>query len=75
VHHFARTLGLRIWMTWFMMFPDELRNAGGLTPWQRWKFSCLHFVMKNKAGMITAYTQEVLPVPQRAAFDAVLGTP
>ena len=49
-YHFARRLGLRTWLTWFMMFPDELRNAGGLTRWQRWKFSCVHFVMKNKNG-------------------------
>lgn len=59
-HHFARLLGLKVWQTWFMMFPDELRNAGGLTLWQRWKFSCAHFVMKNKAAMLEAYDKEVL---------------
>lgn len=59
-HHFAKRLGLKIWLTWFMMFPDELRNAGGLTAWQRWKFSCAHFVMKNKAAMLEAYEKEVL---------------
>ena len=58
--YFARRLGLKIWMIWFMMYPDELRNAGGLTGWQRWKFSCLHFIMKNKAAMLEAYEQEVL---------------
>ena len=58
--HFARRLGLKVWLTWFMMFPDELRNAGGLTRWQRWKFSCAHFVMKNKAAMLVAYEKEVL---------------
>lgn len=58
--HFARRLGLKVWLTWFMMFPDELHNAGGLTPWQRWKFSCAHFVMKNKAAMLDAYEREVL---------------
>lgn len=58
--HFARRLGLKVWLTWFMMFPDELRNAGGLTRWQRWKFSCAHFVMKNKAAMLEAYSREVL---------------
>lgn len=58
--HFAKRLGLKILMTWIMMFPDELRNAGGLTPWQRWKFSCAHFVMKNKAAMLIAYEREVL---------------
>lgn len=59
-HHFAKRLGLRIWLTWFMMFPDELRNAGGLTAWQRRKFSCVHFVMKNKDAMLEAYEKEVL---------------
>lgn len=59
-YRFAERLGLKIWMTWFMMFPDELRIAGGLTAWQRWKYSCLHFVMKNKAAMLHAYDREVL---------------
>lgn len=68
--HFADQLGLRTWMTWFMMFPDELRNAGGLTAWQRWKFSCAHFVMKNKAAMIEAYVRDVLPASERARFES-----
>lgn len=72
--HFARRLGLRIWKTWFMMFPDELRNAGGLTPWQRLKFSCLHFVMKNKSAMIDAYLAEQLPPAEHARFLALLKT-
>lgn len=58
--YFAQRLGLKTWHVWFMMFPDELRNAGGLTPWQRWKFSCAHFVMKNKTAMLEAYEREVL---------------
>lgn len=58
--HFAKRLKLKIWLTWFMMFPDELKNAGGLTAWQRWKFSCAHFVMKNKAAMLVAYEDQVL---------------
>lgn len=66
--HFARRLGLRVWLTWFMMFPDELRNAGGLTPWARWKFSCAHFVMKNKAAMLDAYEREVLGGDVPAAY-------
>lgn len=59
-HYFATRLGLKVWLTWFMMFPDELRNAGGLTQFQRWKFSCAHFVMKNKSAMLEAYEREVL---------------
>jgi hypothetical protein len=66
--HFAKSLGQRIWMTWFMMFPDELRNAGGLNRWQRWKFSCLHFVMKNKAAMIESYVEEMLSATDRHRF-------
>ena len=68
-YHFAKRLGLKIWLTWFMMFPDELRNAGGLTAWQRWKFSCLHFVMKNKAAMLEAYEIEELKPEHKAAFN------
>ena len=58
--HFAKRLGLKTWLTWFMMFPDELRNANGLSKWQRFKFSCAHFVMKNKDAMLAAYEHEVL---------------
>lgn len=74
-HHFAQRLGMRIWTPWFMMFPDELRNAGGLTPWQRWKFSCVHFVMKNKAAMLDAYDAEVLQGADATNYHSVLATP
>lgn len=67
-NHFAKRLGLKIWLTWFMMFPDELRNAGRLTVWQRWKFSCLHFVMKNKAAMLEVYEAEELESEHKPAF-------
>lgn len=70
--HFAKVLGLRIWMTWFMMFPDELRNASGLHWWPRWKFSCLHFVMKNKAAMIESYLRDELHEHERADFLRVI---
>ena len=73
--YFAKRLALKVWMTWFMMYPDELRNAGGLTAWQRFKFSCLHFVSKNKGGMIDAYLKDVLPADQRLAFTSTLATP
>jgi len=59
-HHFAKRLNLKIWITWFMMFPDELRNAGGLNAWAHKKFSCLHFVMKNKDAMLETYEYEIL---------------
>jgi hypothetical protein len=73
--YFAKRLALKVWMTWFMMYPDELRNASGLTAWQRFKFSCLHFVSKNKGGMIDAYVEEVLPLRLRSAFQSALNTP
>ena len=73
--HFARRLGLKTWLTWFMMFPDELRNAGGLTRWQRLKFSCAHFVMKNKAAMLEAYEAEVIAPGEIAAFRKLIAIP
>jgi hypothetical protein len=72
--HFAKRLGLKIWQTWFMMFPDELYNAGSLTTWQRWKFSCVHFTMKNKDAMLDAYEREILAPVARADFRAALNT-
>jgi hypothetical protein len=75
VMHFARQVGLKTWMTCFMMFPDELRNAGGLTVISRFKFSCLHFTSKNKAGMIDAYVSGVLSPADQADFRSVLNTP
>ena len=59
-YHFAQRLGLKVWMTWFMMFPDELRNTDRFTKWLQWKFSCAHFVMKNKLAMSDAYEKEIL---------------
>lgn len=70
--YMARSLGLRVWMTWFMMFPDELRNAGRLGERQHERFSCLHFVMKNKAAMLEAYERHVLQPQERAAYEALL---
>lgn len=73
--YFARRLGMKIWLTWFMMFPDELRNAGGLTAWQRMKFSCAHFVMKNKAAMLEAYEAEVMQPEEITAFRKLIAIP
>lgn len=74
-YHFAKRLDLKIWLTWFMMFPDELRNAGSLTSWQRWKFSCLHFVMKNKSAMLEAYENELLKPENKVEFMKIINTP
>jgi len=73
-HYFAQKLGLKIWLTWFMMFPQELINAGGLTPWQRWKFSCLHFVMKNKSAMLMAYKNEITDPAALLEFTQKIST-
>lgn len=73
-HHFAKKLELKIWLTWFMMFPDELKNAGSLTPWYRWKFSCLHFIMKNKIAMLEAYDREVLKGDSSIVYRQALNT-
>lgn len=73
--YFAKRLAMKIWLTWFMMFPDELRNAGGLTAWQRMKFSCAHFVMKNKAAMLEAYEAEVMLPEEITAFRKLIAIP
>lgn len=61
-------------LTWFMMFPDELRNSGGLTRWQRLKFSCIHFVMKNKNLMLDCYLKEELPPEEHESFKKIIRT-
>jgi hypothetical protein len=61
------------WLVWFMMFPDELRIAGRLDGYNRLKFACLHFVMKNKDKMLEAYVREVLPREDVPAFQRAIG--
>lgn len=72
--HLARRLGMKVWLTWFMMFPDEYRRARRLTAWQRWKFSCLHFVMKNKAEMLRAYEKEIFNGAPPATYQQAIDT-
>ncbi|MFT5760614.1 MAG: hypothetical protein ACI9LM_005401 [Alteromonadaceae bacterium] len=66
--YFARKLNLKVWQTWFMAFPQEIQNCGGINKWIRFKFSCAHFVMKNKDKMIEAYTDFILPAKDKAIF-------
>jgi hypothetical protein len=66
--HFAKATDLTSKLTWFMMFPDELRNAGGLSSWHRGKFSCIHFVMKNKKLMLECYEREMLAKSEIPSF-------
>lgn len=69
--HFMKRLDLRVWLTWFMMFPDELRGAAVLDEWRRWKFSCAHFVMKNKSEMLKSYRRLVLSPQEWREFVAL----
>jgi hypothetical protein len=73
-HYLAALQNKRIKLTWFMMFPDELRNAGGLTRWQRMKFSCIHFVMKNKNLMLECYIKEELTTEEHESFTKAITT-
>jgi len=65
-------LGLKTWMTWFIMFPQELRNAGNLNRWARWKFSCFHSINKDKSMMLTAYEKELFNGVAPARYKADL---
>lgn len=73
-HHFAKKLNLKVWLTWFMVFPQEIINSGGLSSWLKWKFSCAHFVMKNKDKMLEAYTKHILSEEENKAFLEILKT-
>lgn len=73
-HHFAKKLNLKVWLTWFMVFPQEIINSGGLGNWLKWKFSCAHFVMKNKDKMLEAYTKHILSDKENKAFLEILKT-
>lgn len=73
-YYLAKTHNQNIQLTWFMMFPDELRNSGGLTNWQRLKFSCIHFVMKNKNLMLDCYLKEELPQKEHETFTQAIKT-
>jgi len=49
-----------VWLTYFMMFPDEYRIAGKLSPYQKEKFCCYHQATKSKAPMLPLYRKELL---------------
>ena len=67
-YQFIKQTGQKSWLTFFMMFPDEYRTAGKLTTYQRFKFCCLHFVMKNKNKMLEAYLLEIINPGERDMF-------
>ena len=67
-YQFIKHTKQKSWLTFFMMFPDEYRIAGNLSTYQRFKFCCLHFVMKNKNKMLEVYLQEVINHDERDIF-------
>jgi len=73
-HYFAKKLGLNIWLTWFMVFPQEIINSGGLSSWLKWKFSCAHFVMKNKDKMLEAYKKHIISSKEYEEFSSIIKT-
>ena len=71
-HHMAKRAALRIWLTFFMMFPDEYVNAGGLTHYQRRKFACLHYAKRNKAPMLDIYLSEMTRAEDKPGFMSAI---
>lgn len=71
-YYLVNLVGGSRWLLWFMMFPDEYRIAGGLNRYNRWKFCCIHFVMRNKDKMLEAYFKELLDPAEQIQFSKVL---
>ncbi|MEI6333973.1 MAG: hypothetical protein WCS87_05395 [Methylococcaceae bacterium] len=67
-YQFIEQTGQKSWLTFFMMFPDEYRIAGHLSAYQKFKFCCLHFVMKNKNKMLEVYLKEIVHHSERDMF-------
>lgn len=67
-YQFIKHTKQKSWLTFFMMFPDEYRIAGNLSTYQRFKFCCLHFVMKNKNKMLEVYLQKIINHDERDIF-------
>lgn len=74
-YHLIAETGQSSWLTFFMMFPDEYRRIAGFSAYQRWKFCCAHFVMKNKNLMLEAYDRDMLQPRDRAAYLEALQIP
>ena len=70
----AKKLALTVKQTWFMGFPDELNNMGGIKQKAQLKFSCAHFVMKNKDKMLEAYARDVVTVNEYQSMMNVIST-
>jgi len=71
-YHLVQATGHRSWLTWFMMFPDEYRIAGRLNKYQRQKFSCLHFAIRNKEKMLQVYRKELIDPREGSSFEAAI---
>ena len=72
-YHLARRARLRIWLSFFMMFPDEYKNAGRLTRYQRAKFACLHYTLRDKREMFRIYCEEMVPANEKHEFLNAVG--
>ncbi|QDG39202.1 hypothetical protein FJN14_12365 [Alteromonas mediterranea] len=70
----AKKLALKVKQTWFMGFPDELNNMGGIKQKAQLKFSCAHFVMKNKGKMLEAYARDVVTVEEYQSMMDVISS-
>lgn len=57
----------------YMMFPDEYKLSSGLGGYQRWKFCCLHYAVRDKAGMLDIYENEMLDEASIREYRAAIG--
>lgn len=68
VDRFAKAIDLKIRNTWFMGYPQEFENCGRYHSWFRRKFSCIHFVMKDKDKMVECYLANFIPKNKTSEF-------
>jgi hypothetical protein len=74
LYFLARKARLRIRLACFMMFPDEYARAGRLSWYQRHKFACLHYAIRDKAPLIDIYLDQMISVRERSRFVEILDT-
>lgn len=67
IYHLVRHAGLKLWLTFFMMFPAANKKCGRLNRYRRWKYSCVHF-FGCKDLMLPVYERDFLRADERAAF-------
>lgn len=59
VYKLMEKVKAKIWITYFMMFPDEYRIAKSINVYQKGKFCCYHHSVKDKRPMIDIYLKEM----------------